>query len=123
MSTTPINNDPADPDEILHHITVADVETLHGMVLTEDQAEQVKEALAQALTDAINKIRGIREYRVRYEIRTGIDGSVVAESECFVSGTDRKTATSAAIAWVHDNDARYDDRIDPRVAIISVTRS
>jgi hypothetical protein len=52
------NDEPADPDEVLHHITVADVEALHGMVLTEDQAEHVKDRLAQALTNAINQIRG-----------------------------------------------------------------
>jgi hypothetical protein len=55
----PAMTDPADPDDVLHHITVADVETLHGMVLTEDQAEQVRDRLAQALTNAINELRGI----------------------------------------------------------------
>ena len=54
-----VETEPADPDEVLHHVTVADVENLHAMVLTEDQAEQVKDRLAQALTHAINEIRGI----------------------------------------------------------------
>lgn len=53
------DDDPADPDEVLHHITVADVEELHDMVLTEGQAEQVKDRLEQALTNAINELRGI----------------------------------------------------------------
>lgn len=52
-------SEPADPDEVLHHITVSDVEQLHGMVLTEDQIEEIKDALAQALTDVLNEIRGI----------------------------------------------------------------
>lgn len=51
------SSEPADPDEVLHHVTVADVETLHAMILTEDQAEQVKGRLAQALTAAINELR------------------------------------------------------------------
>jgi hypothetical protein len=54
-----VETEAADSDEVLHHVTVADVENLHAMVLTEDQAEQVKDRLAQALTNAINEIRGI----------------------------------------------------------------
>ena len=59
MSDNPTNNDPADADEVLQHVTVGDVETLHGMVLTEADVEQIKDRLGKALTEAINEIRGI----------------------------------------------------------------
>lgn len=48
---------PADPDEVVHHVTVVDVERLHGMVLTVGQVELVKDDLANALTASINRLR------------------------------------------------------------------
>ena len=50
-------NEPADPDDVLHHITVADVERLHGMVLTRGEAEQVADRLATGLAGALNQLR------------------------------------------------------------------
>jgi hypothetical protein len=48
----------AEPDDVIHHVTVADVEELYGTVLTTDQAAQIGDALALALANALNEVNG-----------------------------------------------------------------
>lgn len=55
---TDSEQDLVDSDEVLHHITAADVAKLLGRPANADDVELIKDRLAQSLTDAVNDILG-----------------------------------------------------------------
>jgi hypothetical protein len=55
------------------------------------------------------------DYKVFYEIRSGIDGwhDLVASGDVLVRAHDVAEAAEAAVVWVRENDSHFDVRIDP----------
>lgn len=62
-------------------------------------------------------------FEVTYQVRTGIDGSVVNEHTVTVTAADEAAAARAAIEWAHENVARCDERIDPTVHVTDVSET
>lgn len=82
------------------------------------------EATYEALHSAVDSIVDDPEeeaptFEVTYEIRTGIDGSVVKRATFTIDAADAKHAAEFTHVWVWDNDDACDPRIDPSVHIIS----
>ena len=64
-------------------------------------------------------------YLCSYLIRSGVDGftAVVAEGRVEVQADTVEAAAAAARQWLWDNDPLCDDRIDPQVAVVAVTKA
>lgn len=64
---------------------------------------------------AVTETIADRTFEVSYEIRSLMDNyrSAAATGQVRVLARDEDDAVAAARRWVQDNDARYDERIDP----------
>lgn len=61
-----------------------------------------------------------RDYRVRYDIRSGTTGEVVITGHYRVRATSQNEAEQKTVAWVDKNDPYCDSRIDPSIEISDI---
>lgn len=59
-------------------------------------------------------------FDVKYEVRTGIDGSVVSSNTVQIAAATEGEAATKALDHAYREDPATDERIDPRVVVLEV---